>query len=346
MPGIESQLSSEAAQLRTRSRQGNANDDRASFTLKLEFHGLCCFAPADDGKSLRVFLPKVEEDEAAQVPEHKTVIKFPLDAVQGAAGAVDAEEGVEGIWAPVEEEIRFTFEGDTQEPALEIVGFNSTALGGFTPLQIDDNPGNDFNWVLSVGDSLRKMDREGARIRAALKERKLTSDDANLLGARIPLTLGRAGVGAFSEHDAKLVVWSIRPDDAENPDDGHEQLAATVVEVEMQVPAASVRLVARDLQDEEERVIVELSPTDASIPLVVKILNEESNAILGVGSQQGVVIGEIRGQDRIFRRVANLLEPEDGRDPFPVPIAKMLLDRRGGGVTKVAPPCSPVRVDG
>lgn len=211
-------------------------------------------------------------------------------------------------------------------------------------------PSEDFCWVSSVGDAFRKRGISGARIRPGFKRNTLDAAHAVQLAARILLTSGAVRPTSFVREGDQLVVWRFRPEgDAGDNADDHEQFVASRVLLEMDVPAPSIRLVARDLVTGDEETIVELAPNGAQEVRVV-ILNEESDEILGVGTPPQLELGTLRDSDKVFRSVLKLLEQGPKPEEVPLPIAVDLLppskSRRGKPVVRNSPPCSPYRVDG
>lgn len=319
----------------------------SGFRFIVEFGGICCFAPAEDGKSLGVFLADQSEEPAdSEVPRHKAVVQFPLARVKGVSGV---PETTQGLWKPVAQEIRFEFDGDSENRELEISGFDqNTRTIPDQPLTTP--PAEHFYWVSSVGDAFRRRGLSGARIRPGLKADLLDPVHADLLAARVLLTRGRVRPVSFVREGDHFVVWRFRPESVADDDAvDHKQFVASRVLLEMDVPAASVRLVARDLVTGDEDTVVELAPNGTNEVRVV-ILNEESDEILGLGSPPPIELGVLRKMDRIFRSVLRLIEPGTTPEQVPLPIAAALnppfTGRRGGPVVRNSPPCSPYRVDG
>lgn len=320
-----------------------------AFSLILKFRGLCGFAPLSD--SMWVLLP----DEKAyflgeEVPQpHTAVARFKLAYIDKDAPDSDVILKLSSC------DLEILPGGKPiAKDNLEYIAFNP-----ITGMNLVDENHPDYlrslYWVAPVEEASQAMKYSGGGVvRPGFlgKIADLPQRESDLLAARVLLRSGKVSVKNLAARNdrgggaTQIVQWKFAPYGGTALDDRHYQLLASEIWVEMWIADDYVTLQYTPFRKKARQVA--LRP-GAGGDLVIEIMNEESDAIVGTPQPPyPIVLHSPRVQDRVFESLYNFTVTPVPATARAIPVAYDYYYPKGtysvmGATTMVFPPCSPAR---
>lgn len=340
-----------------------------SFTLQVNFQGMCAFVPQKDGarawaflvnevdadndrvrKNLHRHLPRVRYSLGDLVvpradSESDTPISRTIDQVSGADRS--------SCFLRLDFSDLFILPGGRQEfrkkNKLQIKGFSANAVDIDLPIpETSTETGSFANLGCLERACLGRGCRPGGgELNPDLLSPMLETFN-DILAARVNLTYGDLSTGSLGGDPNRqaVVVWRFKPYKSKDSVHDHRQVLASTVILEMKIEYDFVRFEAVDLRTGKTQAYVDLAgPPDKKI--FVDVFNEEAeqyfprkNALSSKARK--IKVGKARKGDRILESYYRLARNAPPLDQRSIPIADYFIFTGGGADS--SPPCSPVRM--
>jgi hypothetical protein len=319
-----------------------------SFTFRIRFGGLLAFSPRLDGTKAWAFLVEASHiflrPGLEKIPSHLPFIRFdPNDLQQGVGNLPAATVGL----APLSGlDLRILPGGREVADSLVITKFDPKKDVDFVLDPKNLRPDADsFAWVAPLKNSL-PSNPKATRIRPDLLADSLKPEDARSLATRIHLNHGELSTSEFSaSRNGGNIVYRFRNPSAPNGASDHRQLLAAEVALNMKIDDPFVEVRGMSFDGTRQFSLAFQPPAGSSDNRVdVKIMNEESDTILGVPRPPEPLKPGPRPQDRLFELFFDLTV---GGSAVPRGLVLPSIDEvrnPTNGVAVGSPPCSPARI--
>lgn len=302
------------------------------FTLKMIFHGMCTFVPERDGKRMWVFLVGTGQG-GGDVPAHAAFIRYSIISADGIP--------VTRFWRLNGLDVRIL---PSSGRPLKISCYDAVHDICLNPAQ---PAGSCFCWVAPghTACAARGLPDGGKLDRRFLTHLPLPVGDALKLRARFLLTEGDIGAYQLASFGEDLIVSRFRPVGGALFETDHRQFTAASVSLMMTVEGDYVTFKAERLSSGEDAGSLRLaSPGDGGV-VIVEVLNEEAERLIGISRTDFPQPGLPRLQDRVFESIFNLSVSPPAQEERPIPIAERFVEAPNGyPIVDGSPPCSPNRL--
>ncbi|MEA2599800.1 MAG: hypothetical protein QOF89_792 [Acidobacteriota bacterium] len=313
----------------------------SGIELEVVFHGMCTFVPDYDNRRMWVFLIEgnQKEQSAKGVPLHASFIRF---------GADQLSKKVPGNVLMRLSHCRVEIDPIHDVP-LEVACSDWKKRG--CPKKIEERSEDCFSWVAPVEEACAARGYPGGgELDIRFTEPLLSSQDRKLLGARFLLTAGRIATASLQSKDEKLLVSRFRPFGGNLELTDLTQFTASSVKWVVKIPSQSVNLKTFDLKSGKALQSVTLSPRKRTRSVVIDVLNEEADFLVGLKSESPFIVGMPRPQDRGFETVYSVCSTPPDPEEQPIPVSERLVEspfgeNRKGPIVDGSPPCNPHRLE-
>ena len=314
----------------------------AGFKLRITLQGMCVFVPQlwNGTQRLWAFLLDLRQrdERIPGMKPHGGVINFLLSDVEGVTSAPSTAQGE---WLLDNQDVRIVT-GSSQ--ALTIAGFSTPPLIAPAPGEPIDR--SHFGHLASFEEAGRARGVNGlGKIKPGLLDDVIPPADQPGILARFLFTEGSARASGLTQYRDQPIVWRFRPPGTRGGGTDHCQYVASGVSIEVDVPGPAIEIRGAQF-DGTRRQKLALRPSGSST-VGLHVMNEESDALTGLGVPDLIEPGVERPADRMFALYSRLTDRQIPFEEIPIPVA----DRRegGGGLaldpTWGSPPCASGRLE-